>query len=95
MAEAHRACTFTVQANEWVLNSTHFCNKVHTLPIKHVDLLPAFLLISLYKLIVTRCFFHINLRVIVEGAYLHDVACQKKITCTGVSYRAVKFLLHF
>jgi len=42
-----RSCIFTVQANEWVLNSTDFCNKVHTSPILHIYLLHAFLLILL------------------------------------------------
>ena len=46
-------CIFTIQANEEALNSTDFCKKVHTLPILHVYLPPAFLLISLYKLTVT------------------------------------------
>jgi hypothetical protein len=87
-----RSCAFIIQANEYVLNITHFCKKVHTLPILHVYLLPVFL-ISLHNLIVAWCFLHINLRDIVEGADIHDVACQKRITCTDVTCRAVKVLL--
>ena len=83
-------CIFIIQANEQVLNSTDCCKKVHTLPILYVYLIP-------YITVYTYCnlvFFHINLRVIVEGADLHDVARQKRITSTGVSCRAVKVLLH-
>jgi len=32
-------CIFNTQANEWVLNSTDSCNKVHTLPISLIKLL--------------------------------------------------------
>ena len=47
-----RSSMFTTQANEWVLNNTDCCKKIHTLRVLHVYLLPA-LLISLYKLTVT------------------------------------------
>ena len=77
-----------------MLNSKDFCKKVHTLPILHVYLLPVILLISFHNLIVTWCLLHINLRDIVEGADLHDVARQQRITCPDVTCRVLKVLLH-
>jgi hypothetical protein len=53
-SSSRRSCfIFTIQAKEWLLKSSEFCKKVHTLPILHIYLLPAFLVISLYKLNVT------------------------------------------